>query len=147
MSVYLDLTHIPKSELDRKLGGILEIYEKFQGVDPRIEPMRIFPAVHYSMGGLWADYVKNAEGGLASWRTSEPHDQHPRACMRSVSATITITVPIDLGANSLLSCIFTGLFTGSSIVNYCFQPIDRVTPRCPSSLLEAAVENATAASR
>ena len=51
MSVYLDLTHISKSELDRKLGGILEIYEKFQGVDPLVEPMRIFPEVHYSMGG------------------------------------------------------------------------------------------------
>jgi succinate dehydrogenase / fumarate reductase flavoprotein subunit len=50
--VYLDLTHIPRTELDRKLGGILEIYEKFQGVDPRDTPMKIFPAVHYSMGGL-----------------------------------------------------------------------------------------------
>ena len=49
--VYLDLTHIPRAELDRKLGGILEIYEKFQGVDPRDEPMKIFPAVHYTMGG------------------------------------------------------------------------------------------------
>ncbi|MGB9624591.1 MAG: FAD-binding protein, partial [Phycisphaerae bacterium] len=63
--VYLDLTHIPRQELDRKLEGILEIYEKFQGVDPREEPMRIFPAVHYSMGGLWCDYEKDpATGGL-----------------------------------------------------------------------------------
>ena len=54
--VYLDLTHISRKELDRKLGGILEIYEKFQGVDPRDTPMKIFPAVHYSMGGLWVDY-------------------------------------------------------------------------------------------
>ncbi|MFM8175441.1 MAG: succinate dehydrogenase (quinone) flavoprotein subunit, partial [Pirellulaceae bacterium] len=64
MSVYLDLTHIPRAELDRKLGGILEIYEKFQGVDPREEPMKIFPAVHYSMGGLWVGYEKSASGGL-----------------------------------------------------------------------------------
>ncbi len=62
--VYLDLTHIPAQELDRKLGGILEIYEKFQGVDPRVMPMKIFPAVHYSMGGLWADYERTADGGL-----------------------------------------------------------------------------------
>src|SRR5690606_24798774 len=39
LCVYLDLTHIPRDELDRKLGGILEIYEKFQGVDPRDTPM------------------------------------------------------------------------------------------------------------
>ena len=62
--VYLDLTHISRSELDRKLGGILDIYEKFQGVDPRDVPMKICPAVHYSMGGLWADYDRTAEGGL-----------------------------------------------------------------------------------
>jgi succinate dehydrogenase / fumarate reductase, flavoprotein subunit len=53
--VYLDLTHIPAETLDRKLGAILEIYEMFVGDDPRHVPMRIFPGVHYSMGGLWVD--------------------------------------------------------------------------------------------
>ena len=48
--------------LDRKLGGILEIYEKFVGDDPREVPMKIFPAVHYSMGGLWVDYERTADG-------------------------------------------------------------------------------------
>lgn len=117
MSVYLDLTHIPKSELDRKLGGILEIYEKFQGVDPRIEPMRIFPAVHYSMGGLWADYVRTADGGLEAGA--------PQNHMTNIDGLYAIGEcdyhyhgANRLGANSLLSCIFTGLFTGSSILNY-----------------------------
>lgn len=117
MSVYLDLTHIPKSELDRKLGGILEIYEKFQGVDPRIEPMRIFPAVHYSMGGLWADYVKSGDGGLQAGA--------PRNHMTNIEGLYAIGEcdyhyhgANRLGANSLLSCIFTGLFTGPSILNY-----------------------------
>jgi len=50
--VYLDLTHIDRETLDRKLGGILEIYEKFVGVDPHVEPMKIFPGMHYTMGGL-----------------------------------------------------------------------------------------------
>src|SRR4029450_13775587 len=62
--VYLDLTHIPREELDRKLGGILSIYEKFQGGGPRDVPMKIFPSVHYSMGGLWVDYERTAAGGL-----------------------------------------------------------------------------------
>ena len=117
MSVYLDLTHIPKAELDRKLGGILDIYEKFQGVDPRVEPMRIFPAVHYSMGGLWADYVKSSEGGLEAGA--------PRNHMTNIEGLYAIGEcdyhyhgANRLGANSLLSCIFTGLFTGPSIVNY-----------------------------
>ena len=49
--VYLDLSHKDPHELDVKLGGIIEIYEKFTGDDPRKVPMKIFPAVHYSMGG------------------------------------------------------------------------------------------------
>jgi succinate dehydrogenase / fumarate reductase flavoprotein subunit len=117
MCVYLDLTHISKAELDRKLGGILEIYEKFQGVDPRFEPMRIFPAVHYSMGGLWADYVKSGDGGLLPGA--------PQNHMTNIEGLYAIGEcdyhyhgANRLGANSLLSCIFTGLFTGTSIQNY-----------------------------
>lgn len=120
MCVYLDLTHIPKAELDRKLGGILEIYEKFQGVDPRVEPMKIFPAVHYSMGGLWVDYAKAADGGLL------PGD--PRNQMTNVEGLYAIGEcdyqyhgANRLGANSLLSCIFSGLFVGPSVVSYMQQ--------------------------
>jgi len=66
--VYLDLTHIPAETLDKKLGAILEIYEMFVGDDPRHVPMRIFPGVHYSMGGLWVDYEQrtNIPGLLAA---------------------------------------------------------------------------------
>ena len=54
--VYLDLTHIDRATLNRKLEGILEIYEKFVGDDPREVPMKIFPGMHYTMGGLWVDF-------------------------------------------------------------------------------------------
>ncbi|MGB7346975.1 MAG: succinate dehydrogenase flavoprotein subunit [Pirellulaceae bacterium] len=117
MSVYLDLTHIPKAELDRKLGGILEIYEKFQGVDPRVEPMRIFPAVHYSMGGLWADYVKSAEGGM-EMGAPQNHMTNIPGLYAMGECDYHYHGANRLGANSLLSCIFTGLFTGPSIVSY-----------------------------
>ncbi len=117
MSVYLDLTHIPKSELDRKLGGILEIYEKFQGVDPRVEPMRIFPAVHYSMGGLWADYVKSSDGGL-EMGAPQNHMTNIQGLYAIGECDYHYHGANRLGANSLLSCIFTGLFTGPSIVSY-----------------------------
>ena len=114
--VYLDLTHISREELDRKLGGILHIYEKFQGVDPREVPMKIFPAVHYSMGGMWADYERTVEGGLVpgsprNQQTNIPGlyaigecDYHYHGGNR-------------LGANSLLSCIFTGLFVAPCVEN------------------------------
>src|SRR6202165_2678753 len=57
--VYLDLTHIDRKILDRKLEGILEIYEKFVGDDPRDTPMKIFPGMHYTMGGLWVDFKQS----------------------------------------------------------------------------------------
>jgi len=66
--VFLDVTHIPADVLDRKLGAILEIYEMFVGDDPHHVPMRIFPGVHYSMGGLWVDFNQrtNVSGLLAA---------------------------------------------------------------------------------
>lgn len=116
LCVYLDLTHIPKETLDRKLGGILEIYEKFQGVDPRFVPMKIFPAVHYSMGGLWIDYEKSATGGLV--------EGSPRNQQTNIPGLYAIGEcdyqyhgANRLGANSLLSCIFSGLFVAPGVVS------------------------------
>jgi succinate dehydrogenase / fumarate reductase, flavoprotein subunit len=117
MCVYLDLTHLPREMLDRKLGGILEIYEKFQGVDPRETPMKIFPAVHYSMGGLWCDYERTAAGGLA---LGAPKNQ-----MTNVPGLYALGEcdyqyhgANRLGANSLLSCIFSGLIVAPSVVSW-----------------------------
>ncbi len=121
LCVYLDLTHIPRETLDRKLGGILEIYEKFQGVDPRSEPMKIFPAVHYSMGGLWVDYEKSAAGGLV--------EGSPRNQQTNIPGLYAIGEcdyqyhgANRLGANSLLSCIFTGLFCAPGVIAGCRSP-------------------------
>ena len=114
LCVYLDLTHIPRETLDRKLGGILEIYEKFQGVDPRSVPMKIFPAVHYSMGGLWVDYERSASGGMVegsprNQRTSIPGLYAIGECDYQYHGANR------LGANSLLSCIFSGLFVAPTL--------------------------------
>ena len=138
MSVYLDLTHIPKAELDRKLGGILEIYEKFQGVDPRVEPMRIFPAVHYSMGGLWADYLKDETTGGMVAGAPQNHMTNIPGLYAIGECDYHYHGANRLGANSLLSCIFTGLFTGSSIVNYASSQSEGHAD-ISSSLIEGAV--------
>src|SRR5271168_4687507 len=63
--VYLDVTHLPREVLRKKLAGVLEIYERFVGEDPYSNPMRVFPAVHYTMGGLWVDFERSAGGGIA----------------------------------------------------------------------------------
>ena len=135
--VYLDLTHIPRDELDRKLGGILSIYEKFQGVDPRDVPMKIFPAVHYSMGGLWVDYEAGAAGGLVAGSpryqaTNIPHLYAIGECDYQYHGGNR------LGANSLLSCIFSGLFVAPGVHNLLKNTTHGAAADQPASLYEDA---------
>ncbi len=114
LCVYLDLTHIPRDVLDRKLEGILSIYEKFQGVDPRDVPMKIFPAVHYSMGGLWVDYERNASGGLKMGSVRNQQTNIP-GLYAIGECDYQYHGANRLGANSLLSCIFSGLIVAPSL--------------------------------
>ena len=117
MCVYLDVSHLPREMLDQKLAGILEIYEKFQGVDPRQSAMKIFPAVHYSMGGLWCDYDRTAEGGL---ERGSPRNQQTN--LPGVFAIGECDYQFHganrLGANSLVACIFSGLSVAPGVAAY-----------------------------
>src|SRR6202045_2104896 len=103
-AVYLDVAHIPRETLDRKLEGILEIYEKFLGVDPREEPMKVFPAMHYTMGGLWVNGEDQATNVPGLYAAGECEYQYHGANR--------------LGANSLVSCIFGGGIAGPASVKY-----------------------------
>ena len=91
--VYLDLTHIDRETLNRKLEGILEIYEKFVGDDPREVPMKIFPGMHYTMGGLWVDFnqMTNIPGLFAAGEcdyssTTAPTASAPTPCSPASTA-------------------------------------------------------------
>jgi succinate dehydrogenase / fumarate reductase flavoprotein subunit len=132
--VYLDLTHIPRKELDRKLGGILEIYEKFQGVDPRATPMKIFPAVHYSMGGLWVDYERNATGGLTVGSPKNQITNIPNLYAIG-ECDYQYHGANRLGANSLLSCIFSGLVLAPGLETL-LKGQKQAAAELPSSLFE-----------
>jgi succinate dehydrogenase / fumarate reductase, flavoprotein subunit len=122
--VYLDLSHKDSKELDIKLGGIIEIYEKFMGDDPRKVPMKIFPAVHYSMGGLWVDYdqMTNIPGLFAAGECD--YSQHGAN---------------RLGANSLLSAIYGGMVAGPNAVKY-IQGLEKSVESVPSSVFERHVQ-------
>jgi succinate dehydrogenase / fumarate reductase flavoprotein subunit len=135
--VYLDLTHLPREILDLKLGGILEIYEKFQGVDPRDVPMKIFPAVHYSMGGLWADYQRTAAGGLEIG-SPKNHVTNIPGLYAIGECDYQYHGANRLGANSLLSCIFTGLIVAPSIESRLKSLSGGSVADQPSSLFENA---------
>jgi succinate dehydrogenase / fumarate reductase flavoprotein subunit len=115
--VYLDLTHLPKEALRKKLAGILEIYEKFVGEDPYENPMRVFPAVHYSMGGLWVDFERAENGSLVP---GSPRNQSTNitGLYATGEADYQYHGANRLGANSLLSCIYGGMVTGPAMASY-----------------------------
>ena len=60
LGVYLDFSEsikrLGKSTIAERYGNLFEMYERITGEDPYTVPMRIYPALHYSMGGLWVDY-------------------------------------------------------------------------------------------
>jgi succinate dehydrogenase / fumarate reductase flavoprotein subunit len=60
LGVYLDfaeaISRLGHKAVEAKYGNLFEMYERITGEDPYTVPMRIYPAVHYTMGGLWVDY-------------------------------------------------------------------------------------------
>ncbi|HNO77378.1 MAG TPA: succinate dehydrogenase flavoprotein subunit [Phycisphaerae bacterium] len=138
LCVYLDVTELPPTT-QQKLDGILEIYEKFQGVNPRVVPMKIFPAIHYSMGGLWADYVKNQKTGGLVEKAPKNHMTNVTGLYAIGEADYQYHGANRLGANSLLSCIFTGLFVAPCVASHIAATAEAV----PSSLVDAAKKKET----
>jgi succinate dehydrogenase / fumarate reductase flavoprotein subunit len=115
--VYLDVTHIPANVLDAKIKGVMEIYEKFVGEDPRVTPMIIFPGMHYSMGGLYVQF----EAG----KNLEPLPDSPKNQATNIpglfaggEADHAYHGGNRLGANSLLSCIYAGMIGGPAMIAY-----------------------------
>ncbi len=138
--VYLDLTHKDEGFLRSKLAGILEIYEKFAGTDPYKNPMKVFPAVHYSMGGLWVDYEADARGSLKAGS--------PRNHATNIPGLYAVG-EVDyqyhganrLGANSLLSCIYGGIVTGPAAASY-QKSMAKSSYDLPKSIFEKAEKRA-----
>ncbi|MFB4270186.1 fumarate reductase/succinate dehydrogenase flavoprotein subunit [Nonomuraea sp. GTA35] len=60
LGVYLDfrdaINRLGRDAVEKKYGNLFEMYERITGENPYDVPMRIYPAVHYTMGGLWVDY-------------------------------------------------------------------------------------------
>lgn len=123
--VYLDLTHLPRELLDRKLKAILDIYEKFTGDDPREKPMKVFPGMHYSMGGMWVD---------ARQQTNLP------GLLAAGEVDFSIHGANRLGANSLVSCIYGGFVAAQAAMDYAKGLETRITDSKPDLLTAAQAE-------
>lgn len=132
--VFLDVSHLSE-EKKHKLESILDIYQKFTGEDPSRVPMKIFPAVHYSMGGGWVD-----------WPAADDPDRQTRfrqmtnlpGCFNVGESDYQYHGANRLGANSLLSCIFGGLVTGNEVPRY-LESLQSSYRDTPSTLFESAV--------
>jgi succinate dehydrogenase / fumarate reductase flavoprotein subunit len=126
--VYLDITQLSKAhggpftreEINDKLEGVLEIYEKFMREDPIETPMRIYPAVHYTMGGLWVDYETKPDG---SWDVDSPRNQMTNipGLYAAGECEYQYHGANRLGANALLTCLVGGEITAQGVLSYLQQ--------------------------
>ncbi len=132
--VFLDVTHLPEETL-HKLEAVLDIYRKFTGEDPRKVPMKIFPAVHYSMGGAWCD-----------WPAVDDPDRKDRfrqmtnipGCFAIGECEFQYHGANRLGANSLVACIYAGLLSGTEVPSY-LDSLDE-EKEIPESIFEEAIK-------
>lgn len=141
--VYLDLRdkvrEVGREKVLGKLEGILEIYEKFVGTDPLDEPMKIFPAVHYTMGGLWVGFAKDPKSGGLKFGDPANMMTNIPGLYAMGEANFAYHGANRLGANSLLSCIFDGLFGGTCIKNYTTDAAKIAAADVSQSVYDAAV--------
>lgn len=139
MQVYLDVRHLSEEKL-HKLESILDIYKKFTGDDPRKVPMKIFPAVHYSMGGGWVD-----------WPAADDPDRLKRyrqmsnlpGCFNVGESDYQYHGANRLGANSLLSCIYGGLVVGWEAARY-LSALERSGEDVPPHIYDKALKTENA---
>lgn len=140
---YLDITQLyqgrggpyTREQINDKLEGVLEIYEKFMREDPIDLPMRIYPAVHYTMGGLWVGYETNGDG---SWDVDSPKNQMTNIAGLYAAGECEFQYhgANRLGANALLSCLVGGEIAAQGVQAYLLNlPPDS---EAPSSVLISA---------
>ncbi len=140
--VYLDITHLHKERgmsrelINDKLEGVLEIYEKFMREDPIDNPMRIYPAVHYTMGGLWVDYEKGHEGALDIESHRNQMTNIP-GLFAAGECEYQYHGANRLGANALLSCLTGGELASQGVSAY-LKSMEASYDELPSSLVDDA---------
>ena len=106
LSVYLDfkdaIAKQGKKAIENKYGNLFEMYEKISGTNPYENPMRIYPAGHYTMGGLWVDYnLMTTVPGLYAIGEANFSDHGANR----------------LGASSLMQCAGDGFFILPNTIN------------------------------
>lgn len=134
-TVFLDLTHHTHKFLEQRLGGILDMYQTFSGDDPYTRPMKVYPSMHYTMGGLLVGYEKDDKtGGMKDGSPKNHATSIPGlwACGECDNAYHGAN---RLGANSLLSASFSGRVAGEAAAT--FLKGKKTRSEVPTSTFEA----------
>ena len=130
LAVYLDfrdaIQRLGRNVIRERYGNLFDMYERITGEDPYKMPMRIFPAIHYTMGGLWVDYnLMSTIPGLYVIGEANFSDHGANR----------------LGASALMQGLADGYFVlpntiGDYIASYKFEPITTGHP----AVLEAEMQ-------
>lgn len=142
--VYLDITQLhednggpyTRDEINDKLEGVLDIYAKYMREDPIRVPMRVYPAVHYTMGGLWVAYERGHETALDLMSPRNQQTSIP-GLFAAGEADYQYHGANRLGANALLSCLVGGELAYHGIQAY-LKSADVGADSVPESLLAEA---------
>jgi succinate dehydrogenase / fumarate reductase, flavoprotein subunit len=120
--VYLDfadaIARLGRKAVEEKYGNLFEMYERITAEDPYEVPMRIYPAIHYTMGGLWVDYdLQTTVPGLFAIGEANFSDHGANR----------------LGASALMQGLADGYFVLPSTLNdyLARQPYEEVSPGHP----------------
>ena len=98
------ITRLGEDKVRERYGNLFDIYHEITAENAYQTPMRIFPAVHYTMGGLWVDYETNADG---TWNVDSHRNQMTNVpgLYAAGECEFQYHGANRLGANALLACL------------------------------------------
>jgi succinate dehydrogenase / fumarate reductase flavoprotein subunit len=129
--VLLDLTHLPKEQIDSKLPDITEFARTYLGVEPYTEPVPVYPTAHYAMGGV----PTNIEAEVLRTNT----EVVPGLYAAGEVACVSVHGSNRLGTNSLLDINVFGRRAGIAAAEYALKAELPDIPEAPAATVEAMV--------
>ncbi|HYO39467.1 MAG TPA: FAD-binding protein, partial [Nocardioidaceae bacterium] len=131
--VYLDVTHLPKEQIDAKLPDITEFARTYLGVEPYTEMIPVFPTAHYAMGGV----PTNIKGEALA----DNHTVIPGLYAAGEVACVSVHGSNRLGTNSLLDINVFGRRAGVHAAEYAASTDFSPMPADPEAAVVAMIES------